>query len=119
MEATGQSIFWGTFSSDSDEFLLLEKPAGPFVQVTYSPQSITDDDQRRVGLLADLQKQVSILGHMGEPVMTELGKLPSIIAEKLVSHEDVAIQAFDIYRSGRGRSALDNWLLAERQLLGI
>jgi hypothetical protein len=120
METTEQRIFWGGFSSDSDEFLLQQPPGtGPFVQVSYSPVAITDQDQRRVGSLADLHRQVSILGRSGEPVPTELGRLPSIIAEKIVSQEDIAQRAFEIYKSGQSGSTLDNWLLAERQLLGV
>ena len=118
MGTTEQRIFWGTFSSDSDDFLLQEVAgARPLVQVTYSP--VSDVDEGRVGSLADSRQQVSILGHQGQPAMTELGTLPSIVAERIVSHEDVARRAFEIYESGRGGSAFDNWLVAERQLLGF
>jgi hypothetical protein len=119
MDATERRISWGIFSSDSDEFLLQETGNSPFVQVTYSPPSITESDQHRVASLADHHQRVSILGHGGELAVTELGKLRSIIAERIVSHEDVARHAFEIFKSGSGASAFDNWLHAERHVLGI
>jgi hypothetical protein len=48
-----------------------------------------------------------------------LGLKEVIIAEKVVSQNDIAMRAFEIYKSGHGSSAFDNWLSAERQLLGI
>lgn len=118
MGANELCTYWGGFSSDGDEFLLQQVAAdSPFVQVTYSPASVTDTDQQRVGLLADLRQQVSILGRPGALVMTQMGKLQSVVAEKIVSHDDVRRLADDMFYSGRFGSAFDNWLLAERRLL--
>jgi hypothetical protein len=70
-----------------------------------------------IDAFAGSQQQVSILGRIGDPVMTESGKLPSIVAEAIVSHQDVAQWAYEIYESGKGGCTFDNWLVAERQLL--
>lgn len=118
MEELQQKIFWGTFTSDSDDFFIQETGNTPFIAVEFSPFPV--EDEGRIGSLADHRQQVSILGHMGELTATELGeKTPSITATKIASHRDIAQQAFGIFESGRGASAFDNWLLAERQVLGI
>jgi hypothetical protein len=116
MEATEQRVFRGSLSNDGDDFLLRETETNNFnfLQVTLSP---TAEDQAES--LAEPSHQVSSLGHLGEPAETELGKLRSVIAEKIVSHEDIAQQAFGIYESGVGGSAFDHWLLAERTVLSV
>ena len=35
-----------------------------------------------------------------------------------ISHEQIAKRAYEIYRSGKGGSQIDNWLRAERELRG-
>jgi len=118
MEAIQERIFWGTFTSDSDDFFIQETGNTPFIAVEFSPFPV--EDEGRIGSLADHRQQVSILGHMGELTATELGeKTPSITAAKIASHRDIALQAFGIFESGKGASAFDNWLLAERQVLGV
>jgi hypothetical protein len=64
----------------------------------------------------DQHREVSILGHLG--VDPRLGPGDHILAERITSHDDIAVRAFEIYQSGRGQSAVDNWLSAESQLLG-
>ena len=56
---------------------------------------------------------------MGERVITGTRKVPSIIAKKVALQKDIAERAFLISESGHGGSALDNWLRAERELLGV
>ncbi len=41
------------------------------------------------------------------------------IARKVVTQEQVAIRAYEISRSPRCGSELDNWFLAERELKGL
>ncbi len=41
------------------------------------------------------------------------------VAKKVVTQEQIAIRAFEISRSSRCGSELDNWFLAERELKGI
>ena len=116
MEMTEQRIFWGTFIEITGEFFLSTFLGSPSYKVNYFPQ--TEDDFVRVDDLAGGKQQVSILGRIGDPV-TEQGQLPTINIVAIVSHQDVALRAYEIYESGKGGSAFDNWLIAERQLLGI
>ncbi len=62
-------------------------------------------------------KAVSVIGTMGVPPSAP--GITKLIVEKLVSHEDIAKRAYEIYQSGRGGPADDNWLRAERELLGF
>ena len=61
-------------------------------------------------------KPVSIAGHMGIPAGSPFTKL---IADKIASHEAIALRAYEIYQSGHGGTADDNWFRAERELLGL
>ena len=40
-------------------------------------------------------------------------------ADVIVSRDDIARRAFEIYASGNGGSETDNWLRAERELRGV
>ena len=107
-----EQIFWGTLFSDTDDFLL-EGPTGIPTKVDFfADKPELETLVTNQGL--DRHQQVSILGHMG--VDPRLGLAPCIIAENIVSHNDIALCAFEMHKSGGG-SAFDNWLLAERQLL--
>jgi hypothetical protein len=35
-----------------------------------------------------------------------------------VSHEQIALRAYELHLLGAGRDAMDNWLRAERELVG-
>jgi hypothetical protein len=66
-------------------------------------------------------QRASVLGHFGNRSLTgnllsDL-KVHSLIASKLVPQSDIALRAFDIFRSSQSGAALDNWLRAERELL--
>lgn len=41
------------------------------------------------------------------------------VAKKIVTQDQIAIRAYEISRSGRGGSEIDNWFMAERELKGI
>jgi hypothetical protein len=117
-----RQIFWGTLSSETVDFVL-QLPQG-------SPELVEiDADLMKVDLFVapgieevvienrlDQHQEVSILGHLG--VDPRLGPGDHILAERITSHDDIAMRAFEIYQSGRGQSAFDNWLSAESQLLG-
>ncbi len=67
--------------------------------------------------LSDLKlehKAVSVVGRMGIPSTSLENK---IIVEKLATHGDIAIRAFEIFKSGAAGSQDDQWLRAERELL--
>jgi hypothetical protein len=61
-------------------------------------------------------KKVSVIGTMGIPPSFPDIKL---IVEKLASHTDIAIRAYNIFRAGTGGSSNDHWFRAERELLGL
>ncbi|HEY1922097.1 MAG TPA: DUF2934 domain-containing protein [Tepidisphaeraceae bacterium] len=44
--------------------------------------------------------------------------VPRAAAKPVVTHEMIAKRAYEIYRSPRNRSQVENWLLAERELKG-
>jgi hypothetical protein len=47
------------------------------------------------------------------------GRISSLFAgKKEITHDMIAKRAYEISASGRGGSELDNWLLAERELIG-
>ena len=62
-------------------------------------------------------KTVSISGRMGIPPSAP--GITKLIAERIISHEAIASRAYEIFYSGAGRSANDNWFSAERELLGL
>lgn len=66
--------------------------------------------------LAFAHKTVSIFGRPGAP--SHASQAPTLIAERIVTHEVIAHRANEIYRSGQGGTAEDHWLHAERELLG-
>ena len=57
---------------------------------------------------------VTISGEMGVPPTSNERKL---IAEKVIGHDAIRAKAFEISRSPRAGSDVENWLLAERELL--
>jgi hypothetical protein len=61
-------------------------------------------------------KMVSVIGRMGVP---EGSPDTRLIVEKIALHDDIAARALAIHTSGQGGSAEDNWLRAERELLGL
>ena len=93
----------GTLRASTDSWLL----AGQHVRLLHFP---FDFDTSMEG------KTVSVIGRMGTPEGSPDSKL---IVEKLALHDDIATRAQAIHESGRGGSAEENWLRAERELLGI
>ena len=62
-------------------------------------------------------KTVSVIGNMGFP--NSAPGIMKLIVDKLISHEAIAIRAFDIFKSGAGGSQDDQWFQAERELLNL
>ena len=93
----------GTLRASTDSWLL----AGQHVRLLHFP---FDFDTSMEG------KTVSVIGRLGTPEGSPDSKL---IVEKLALHDDIATRAQAIHESGRGGSAEENWLRAERELLGI
>lgn len=44
---------------------------------------------------------------------------PAPAARKVVTRDQIAIRAYEIYRGGSGGSESDNWFRAERELKGL
>lgn len=70
-------------------------------------------------------QRVSVFGHMGnrtlsgDPNSDSSPKVRSLIAAKVVLQADIALRAFNISQSAHSGSALDNWLRAEKESLGV
>jgi hypothetical protein len=60
---------------------------------------------------------VSVVGRMGMPPGSP--GITKLIVDRIVSHEAIAIRAFDFFKSGSGRSQDEYWYRAENELLGI
>jgi len=104
-----EHIFVGKLMFTTDNFLLAPPDNKPFVDVDIS--LVLSEQQFN-------RQQVSILGHMGERAIAGSLKTPSLIAKSVALQRDIAERAFGIFKSGQGGSSLDDWLRAERELLG-
>lgn len=93
----------GTLRASTDSWLLV----GEHVQLLHIPFDIAASMD---------EKTVSVIGKMGMPEGLSETKL---IVERIVLHEDIAVRAQAIHQSGGGGSAEDDWLRAERELLGV
>lgn len=81
---------------------------------------VTDGDGFELGNRFN-HKQVSILGRRGKRPLggdPDSPTVPTFLVRNMVTQAEIAKRAFEIHQSGRGGSALDDWLRAERQLLG-
>jgi hypothetical protein len=110
MQSTKTRVFWGTLSWIAPDFRLAT-PGGDPLLVFF------DDELKRFVREHELDehRRVSILGDEG---LAPRGELVAILnPSNVVSHHHIAVRAYEIYASGHGGSAFDNWLAAERQLL--
>src|SRR5260370_39286836 len=103
MPTNTKIIVHGTFQDNGDSFLVMTRDRMILVDAPF----ITD------GSL--LHQEVSIIGEMGKAVGSPFLKL---LADRIVTHQEIAIRAFEIFKSPKGGSAEENWLRAERELLG-
>jgi hypothetical protein len=93
---------YGTLSASTDSWMLVRED----VRLLHIP---FDFDTSTEG------ETVSVIGRMGRPEGSPHTKL---IVEKMALHADIAAHAHGIHKSGHGGTAEDNWLRAERELLG-
>jgi|SRR5271166_2639431 len=122
-----EEIRIGEFVVTTDDFILSQeapdgRPLG-FLDVTFEGPSshlLTDaggfEFEPRFN-----HKRVSILGRLGKRNLAGDDSGPEIttfFVRNMVTRAEIAELAFEIHQSGRGGSALDDWLRAERQLLG-
>jgi len=110
-------VFWGRLivCPQVAVTLLIPNDDGNFapVDVTIGESVVTTEVQLYNNQL------VSILGTMGERTVPPGSTIPSLILESVALHSVIAQRAYDIYRLGAGRTAVDDWLRAERELLGV
>ena len=98
-----RTFAFGTLEENGDTFLLITQNRLILLDINLSDLTLE-------------HTTVSVIGHMGIPPSSGMLKL---IVEKLASHIDIAQRAYEIFESGRGGSADENWIQAERQLLGM
>jgi len=103
MTTKSKTMDYGTLRASTDSWLLVRE----HVRLLHIP---FDFDTSIEG------KMVSVIGRMGVP---EGSPDTRLIVEKIVLHDDIAARAQAIHKSGHGGSAEDNWLRAERELLGM
>jgi hypothetical protein len=114
MQLEDERIYWGRiqFADGGTLFELTE--TGKFLDLSGGPIEVRTDDRLN-------HQRVSVLGRMGH---RQLGIentmwVPSLVASKLVTHAEIALRALAISESALGGSAFDNWLRAEKELLGL
>ena len=101
MAAISKTFAYGTLEADTDTWLLAREQVIP-LDISFPFDTFLE------------HKMVSVIGRMGIPQGSSMTKL---IVEKIVSHDAIAGRSFEIYQSSQGGSAIDNWLIAERELL--
>jgi hypothetical protein len=75
------------------------------------------DTTGAVPMPQDVERRlVTVLGHV-ESRLSRGIEQPWMIAEKMVTHGDIADRAYALHLSGRGGSAEEDWMRAENELL--
>jgi Protein of unknown function (DUF2934) len=103
MTANSKTFAFGTLEETGDTWLLIARDRLIPLDVTLSDLSLE-------------HKTVSVIGKMGIPPSAP--GITKLIVEKLVTHDDIAKRAYEIYK-GHGGSADENWFQAERDLLHV
>jgi hypothetical protein len=104
MTASTKTFAYGTSEENGDTWLLMTRDHMILLDAVLSDLSLE-------------HKTVSVIGTMGVPPGAP--GITKLIVEKIVPHEAIAIRAYNIYQSGDRGSADDQWLRAERELLGL
>lgn len=104
MTGIGRTLAWGNLEEDGDTWFLLSPGRLLLLDVPFLVDTSLE------------HKAVSVIGRMGIPPSSP--GITKLIAERIVSHEAIAIRAFSIFGSGSGGPPDENWLRAERELLG-
>lgn len=106
MAPNSKTFEYGSLDSNTDTWFLRKPNRFVLLDVPF----IFDPSSLR-------HNAVSVIGTMGVPESAP--GITKLIVDKLVSHDDIAKRAYKIYQSGRGGPTDDNWLSAERELLGL
>jgi hypothetical protein len=105
MPLNARTFEYGILESGTDTFFLRKPNRFVLLDMPFTPD------------FSLLHKTVSVIGSMGEPASAP--GITKLIVEKLVSHAEIAKRAYEIHQSDREAPAEDNWLRAERELLGL
>ncbi len=98
-----RTIAYGTLGADSDTWFLITGDNMLLLDVNFSFDNSSEN------------KTVSVIGKMGIPPSSP--GITKLIADRIITHEAIAIRAFDIFKSGEGGTQDDHWFRAERELL--
>jgi len=111
-------IMSGTVTFSTDAFFIQLTDNGQFIDLSGDAVLQPNFEENTFN-----HKRVSVFAHMGDRSLggdpNSLPKVHSLIAAKVVLQTDIALRAFNIFQSAHHGSALDNWLRAERELLGV
>src|SRR5271165_2616926 len=113
-------IMSGRITFTTDDFLIQFTDNGEFIDLSGDAVLQPNFEENRFN-----HQRVSVFGHMGDRALTgdpnsdSSPKVHSLIAAKVVLQTDIALRAFNIYQAADNGSALDNWLRAEKELLGV
>ena len=50
------------------------------------------------------------------PGVSAVSSTPAVSAPRRITHDEIARKAYEIWKSGRGGTAFENWIRAEREL---
>jgi hypothetical protein len=103
MTEKSRTFAFGTLEENGDTWLLITRDRIILLDLALSDLTLE-------------HKTVSVVGKMGIPPSSFDTKL---IVEKLVTHDEIALRAFDLFKSGVGGSQDDQWFRAERELLNL
>jgi hypothetical protein len=104
MTTGDRTIAYGTLEDNGDTWFLMRPDSMILLDVPF----VVDDSLEH--------KTVSVIGKFGIPANSP--GINKLIVERLVSHNDIAKRAYEIYKSAR-RGSADNCLRAERELLEL
>lgn len=95
----------GTLGENGDTFFIVTQ--GHMVLID-APFLI---DDRLMG------KEVSAIGRMGIPASAP--GITKLLVDRIVSHDAIAVRAYELFASGEDGSQDDHWFRAERALLEV
>ena len=104
MTNDGRMIACGTLDENGDTWFLVQ----PNNFLSLDAPFEVDERMRH--------EAVSAIGHMGIPESAP--GITKLIVDRIILQETIAQRAFAIFQSESRQSQADNWLQAERELLG-
>ena len=106
--------FYGNVGATTDTYFLINGNVGSQIAL------IGRDDETNLTL-----SEVEAAGRFRAPpfwaslLTTNIRRPPAIRISQIAAHTAIAERAFELFQAGSGPTAEQNWLDAERQLLGL